>query len=137
RTAGGDGNLLLNVGPMPDGRIESRQAEVLKKVGAWMKKNGQSIYGTRGGPFKPADYGASTRKGKNIYIHVLKWPQGPLKLPDMSAKIVSAKLLNGSKADVRQTGGEIEISLAPASRDASDTVIALKLDADALMIPAL
>jgi alpha-L-fucosidase len=137
RTAGGDGNLLLDVGPMPDGRIESRQVQVLQQVGAWMKKNGQSIYATRGGPFEPADYGATTRKGKMIYLHVLKWPEGPLKLPDIRARIVSAKLLRGGKADVRQRGGEIEISVAPAERDASDTVVALKLDSDALKIPAV
>ena len=137
RTAGGDGNLLLDVGPMPDGRIESRQVQVLQQVGAWMKKNGQSIYATRGGPFEPADYGATTRKGKMIYLHVLKWPEGPLKLPDIRARIVSAKLLRGGKADVRQRGGEIEISVALAERDASDTVVALKLDSDALKIPAV
>jgi alpha-L-fucosidase len=136
RTAGGDGNLLLDVGPMPDGRIEPRQVQVLKQVGAWMKKNGQSIYGTRGGPFKPADYGAATREGKIIYLHVLKWPDGLLRLPDIQANIVSARLLNGGKAGVRQTGGEIEISVAPAERDAGDTVVALKLDSDALKIPA-
>jgi alpha-L-fucosidase len=72
-----------------------------------------------------------------IYLHVLLWPDGLLKLPDIRAKIVSAKLLHGGKADVRQTGGEIEISVAPAERDASDTVIALKLDSDALKIPAV
>jgi alpha-L-fucosidase len=137
RTAGGDGNLLLDVGPMPDGRIEGRQVEVLKQVGAWMKKNGRSIYGTRGGPFKPAEYGATTRQGKMIYVHVLKWPEGVLKLPGIRAKIVSAKMLNGGTADVRQTGSEIEISVAPAHRDASDTVVALKLDSDALKIPAV
>ena len=137
RTVGGDGNLLLDVGPMPDGRIEPPQAEVLKQAGAWMKKNGQSIYGTRGGPFKPADYGATTRKGNMIYLHVLKWPDGLLKLPDIRAKIISARLLNDGKADVRQAGGEIEISVVPANRDASDTVIELKLDSDALKIPAI
>ena len=53
RVAGGDGNLLLDVGPMPDGRIEPRQVDVLEQVGSWMKVNGESIYGTRGGPWKP------------------------------------------------------------------------------------
>ena len=56
-TAGGDGNLLLNVGPMPDGRIEPRQVEVLKQIGEWMGKYGQTIYGTRGGPFIRAGQG--------------------------------------------------------------------------------
>ena len=98
RTAGGDGNLLLDVGPMPDGRIEPRQVEVLKQVGAWMKKNGDSIYGTRGGPWKPTPSITSTRKGKTIYVHILKWPDGPVKLPGIPAKIVSAKVLGGGKS---------------------------------------
>ncbi len=49
--AGGDGNLLFNVGPMPTGEIETRQVERLKEMGAWMKKYGETIYGTRGGPY--------------------------------------------------------------------------------------
>jgi alpha-L-fucosidase len=137
RTVGGDGNLLLDVGPMPDGRVEPRQVEVLKRVGAWMKDNGESIYEARGGPFKPGDYGASTRKGKTIYLHVLKWPVGPVRLPNIPAQIVGAKLLKGGKADVRQTESGIEISVAPANRDASDTVVALKLDLEAMKLPAL
>ena len=54
----GDGNLLFNVGPMPDGRIEPRQVERLKEMGQWLAKYGESIYGTRGGPF-PAAIGAA------------------------------------------------------------------------------
>jgi alpha-L-fucosidase len=137
RTAGGDGNLLLNVGPMPDGRIEPRQVEVLHQVGAWMKRNGRSIYGTRGGPFKPADYGSSTRRGDTVYVHLLKWPDGPVRLASLPAKIRSARLLAGGKADVRQTPTGIEISVAPALRDPNDTVVSLKLDGDAMRIPAL
>lgn len=137
RTAGGDGNLLLDVGPMPDGRIEPRQVAVLKQVGAWLKVNGDSIYATRGGPFKPAAYGASTRKGETIYVHILKWPSGPLMLPALPAKIVSARTLDGGNADFRQTETGIEISVAPADHNAADTVVALKLNADALEIPAV
>ena len=43
-------------------------------VGEWMKVHGESIYGTKGGPYKPTDRIASTRKGNNIYLHVMKWP---------------------------------------------------------------
>jgi alpha-L-fucosidase len=50
--AGGDGNLLFNVGPMPDGRIEPRQVERLKEMGAWLARYGDTIYRTRGGPWK-------------------------------------------------------------------------------------
>jgi alpha-L-fucosidase len=138
RTAGGDGNLLLDVGPMPDGRIEPRQVEVLKQVGAWLERNGESIYGTRGGPFKPSEFGTSTRKGRTIYVHVLKWPNGVLKLPGLPGKIVSAKILgNGGKADVQQMEGGIEIAVAPGDRDASDTVVALKFDRDVMGFKAV
>ena len=122
---------------MPDGRIEPRQVEVLKQVGAWLKVNGESIYGTRGGPWKPTAALASTRKGTMIYVHVLKWPDGPVKLPDIPAKIVSATLLAGGAAEIRRAENGIEISVAPAKRVAPDTVVALRLDTEAMKIPAL
>ena len=138
RCAGGDGNLLLDVGPMPDGRIEPRQVDVLTQVGAWLAKNGESIYGTRGGPYKPAEYGACTRKGKTIYLHVLNWPDiGPLKLPRLPVKIVSVGLLGGGAADAHQTDQSLEISVRQTRRDAADTVVALTFDSDAMSIPSI
>ena len=81
RCAGGDGNMLLNVGPMPTGEIAPEQANLLKEMGAWLAKYGESIYGTRGGPFKPGDYGVSTRKGNTIYLHIGEWTDDVLTLP--------------------------------------------------------
>jgi len=137
RTVGGDGNLLLDVGPMPDGRIEPRQVEVLNQIGVWLKSTGDSIYGTRGGPFKPGDYGASTRKGRTIYLHVFTWPDGPLKLPRIPANIVSAKVVRGGNAIVRPVENGVEITVPTADRDPNDTVVALKLDSNAMNIPAM
>lgn len=138
RTAGGDGNLLLNVGPMPDGRIEPRQVEVLVQVGAWMKRVGESIYGTRGGPWKPTSNIASTRKGKTIYVLVLKWPEsGVIHLPAIPATIKSAKIPGGGKVKFSQSDSGVEMSVAPELRDPSATVIALTLKTDAMKIPAI
>ena len=137
RVVGGDGNLLLDVGPMPDGRIEPRQVDVLEQVGAWMKHNSESIYGTRGGPWKPTASVASTRKGKDIYVHVLQWPAGPLTLQGIPAKILSAQLLAGGTAQFHQSQGAVEIFVPAADRDANDTVIVLTLNRGALKIPAL
>lgn len=99
RSAGGDGNLLFNVGPKPDGTIEPLQAERLREMGQWLKKYGYAIYGTRGGPFKPADWGVSTRKGNMIYLHILSWSGDSPKiiLPDIGIKIKSCRLAGGSK----------------------------------------
>ena len=72
RSAGGDGNLLLNVGPKPDGTIPQDQADRLKQIGKWLRKYGESIYGTRGGPFKPEQFCSSTCKDNKIYVHFLR-----------------------------------------------------------------
>jgi len=137
RGAGGDGNILLNVGPRPDGIIDPEQANRLREIGDWLAKNGESIYGTRGGPWTPGRYCASTRKGRMIYVHVLQWPNVSLMLPNIPARIAGAEVLGGGKAEVRQAGTGIEISVAAVDRDANDTVVVLKLDSDAMIIPAV
>jgi alpha-L-fucosidase len=136
RCAGGDGNMLLNVGPTPAGEIAPEQANLLKEMGAWLAKYGESIYGTRGGPFKPGDYGVSTRKGNIIYLHILEWPEGALMLPAIPAKIVSSRVLGGGKAEVRQTAAGLEVSVAQSDRQSPDTIVALELDSPALDLAA-
>ena len=115
--AGGDGNLLLDVGPMPDGRIEPRQVAVLKQVGAWLDKNGESIYGTRGGPWKPTKAIASTRKGNVIYVHVLHDASDIIELPAIARKIKSASLLNGSKVKFKSQDGTLVLTVPTVERD--------------------
>ncbi len=137
RCAGGDGNLLLNVGPMPTGEIEPRQVEVLRGIGKWLEQNGESVYGTRGGPFKPTDAVASTRKGNAVYIHLLKSPGQLLLLPALPARIVTSTLLGGGTVPARQSGGRLTLTLPEQPRDPSDTVIKLTLDSPAASIPAL
>ncbi len=137
RCAGGDGNMLLNVGPMPTGQIAPEQAGLLKEMGAWLAQFGESIYGTRGGPFKPGDYGVSTRKGDTIYVHILQWPDATLKLPVIPRKIVGSRLLGGGNAEVYQTKAGIEISIPESQRQPIDTVVALQLDGSALDLAAV
>lgn len=131
KVAGRDGNLLINVGPRPDGQIDPPQVQRLKEIGEWLGKYGESIYATRGGPFLPGDWGASTHRDQTIYVHVLKWPGDKLVLPPIHAKIISALALTGGKASLTQSEQGIEISLAPADRSEMDTVIALQLDSSA------
>jgi alpha-L-fucosidase len=137
RCAGGDGNMLLNVGPEPSGAIEDCQADRLKEMGAWMEKYGESIYATRGGPFKPAKHLASTRKGNTIYLHVLAWPEEVLRLPALPAKIVQSSLLGGGQVRVNQTEDRIEITVPKSDRQAIDTIIVLALDKPAIDIAPL
>jgi alpha-L-fucosidase len=130
-TVGGDGNLLFNVGPMPDGRIEPRQVDRLREMGKWLNKYGQSIYGTRGGPFKTGSWGASTYKGNNIYVHVYNWNENVLSLPPIPKKIISSSVLTGGNAKVKQTEEAIRISVPKEHQQEVDTIIRLQLDGPA------
>ncbi len=135
--AGGDGNLLLNVGPMPSGEIEPRQVDLLRELGHWLEVHGESIYGTRGGPFKPGYYGVSTRKANTIYVHIFDWIHDPIELPDLAATVVSSRVLGGGTATVTQTNGFLRISVPPGDRNFTNTVVALELDRAASEIAAL
>jgi len=131
KVVGGDGNLLFNVGPMPTGEIEPRQVERLKEMGAWLKEYGQSIYATRGGPFMPGPWGASTHKDNNIYVHILSWPDEKLTLPPVPKKIIASSVLTGGTVIVKQTEEFIEISVPESYRQELDTIIKLDLDGPA------
>jgi alpha-L-fucosidase len=135
--AGGDGNLLLDVGPMPDGRIEPRQVETLKKVGTWLDRNGESIYRTRGGPWKPNAALASTRNGNAIYVHILNSSQLTVGLPDIAEKIESASVLGGGPVEFARTNGQWVLTVPAALRDEYDTVIKLKMAGSVMQWPAI
>jgi len=122
---GGGGNFNLNVTPMPDGRFEQRQKDILLKIGAWLKANGESIYGTRGGPFEPGLWGAATWRGDKVYVHILSWPGETLRLPPLDQAVKSARRLSGGDVQWKQTANAVEISLPESQRDPLDTIIEL------------
>jgi len=137
KVAGRDGNLLMNVGPDRNGRVDAPQADRLREIGDWLGKYGGSIYATRGGPFLPGEWGAATFRDKTIYVHVLKWPAGKLVLPALPAKIVHASALTGGEASFNQTETGVELSAPEATRNEMDTIIALELDSPAGAVPLL
>jgi alpha-L-fucosidase len=130
---GRDGNLLLNVGPRPDGQIEPEQAERLREVGDWLKRYGQSIYATRGGPYLPGDFGVSTYHDRTIYLHVLNPAGKTLSLPALPAKILSCSSLTGESATCKQASDSVEITLN-RNADTVDTIIVLTLASPAAEI---
>ncbi len=132
RCAGGDGNLLFNVGPMPDGRIEPRQVDRLKEMGAWLRQHGESIFDTRGGPLPCGPRLAATHKGSTVYVHLLDAKLDPVVLPPIDKKIVFSRVLTGGTATVRQTPESIEISVPAADRHPIDTIVVLTLDGPAV-----
>jgi alpha-L-fucosidase len=121
---------------MPDGRIEPRQAERLREIGKWLQRYGQGVYGTRGGPFKPGAWGASTCRDDLIYLFVMKWPdQGPVQLPAINTALHSARALTGGEVTVRESPDAIALVLPAADRDPIVTVIELKLAGPSWDVP--
>ncbi|HEV2693319.1 MAG TPA: alpha-L-fucosidase [Verrucomicrobiae bacterium] len=124
------GNYLLNVGPTGAGVIPAGAVNDLQQVGAWMKVNGESIYGTTGSPLKtqPA-WGRVTQKGNTLYLHVFDWPKdGKLVVAGLRNNTVAATLLAGDKRlKTVGLGDGLTISLPVAAPDAISSTIVLKL----------
>lgn len=135
KTVGGGGNLLLNVGPMPDGRIESRQAEVLRGIGNWLKKNGESVYGTTGGPWRPCEWMASTRKGNTIYLHLLNNTRDLIDLPfPENVKIKSCRIIYDKTLNFKKENNSIEIDLQNIVQTGPVTTIEIKIAGNSLKL---
>jgi alpha-L-fucosidase len=130
RCAGGNGNLLMNVGPMPTGQIDPREVNRLEKVGEWLSKNGESIYGTHGGPFMPDSIRVSTYKGNRIYIHLFDLKKDTFCLPGIKETILKASLLNGQEIDFSQKSTLITFHLPKVAGIEPVKIISLTLDKD-------
>ena len=127
-----DGNFLLGIGPMPDGRYEPRLTDQLRQLGLWLQQYGDSIYGTRGGPFRPNTWYGSTCKGTNIYVHILKTDtNSSLTLPPLPRKVVNARLLNGGTLQFQQTDAAITLKVGKYDLQPVDTITVLELDGSA------
>jgi len=126
--AGGDGNLAMGAGPRGTGELVPDHKKRLLEMGDWLKQYGESIYGTRGGPYMPGIWGSSTHKGNTIYLHVLASWNGTLMLPALPAKIQSVEVLSGGTATFVQSAKSLVIKMDPAQIDPLDTLIKLTLD---------
>ena len=90
RAAGRNANLLLNVGPQPNGELPAAAVERMREIGEWMQVYGETVYGTRGGDVPPRDWGVTTRKGDKLYVHILDLQDKGLFLPLSGQKVKSA-----------------------------------------------
>ena len=128
RAAGHGANLLLNVGPRPDGTIQPEAVERLREIGQWLSTYGPSIYATRAGPVSPRDWGATTRRGDTVFVHVLKWPDRVLSLPDIGGRVVRGRMfVSGETVAVTQDGAGVTLTLPASVGNEPDRVIVLTL----------
>ena len=139
RSAGCNGNLLFNVGPKPDGTIEPLQVERLKEMGHWLQKYGYAIYETRGGPFKPSDWGVTTRKGNFVYLHILKWIGNSPKItiPDLGMEIKSCRLAHDGKVKLTRLDKGYSIELSGEVLQPVNTIVELEYSGSVMNVEPL
>lgn len=127
--AGRNANLLLNVGPMPDGEIQQQFRDTLAEAGKWLKQFGASVYNTRGKIMPPQPWGVATRSGQTIYLHFLQKPaEAFVLLPGFTAAISSVEVM-GSGKQLKWSKVPEGLFVYPEypQQDIADYVVAIKL----------
>jgi len=135
------GNYLLNVGPTAAGIIPQPEVDRLKEMGAWLKINGEAVYGTTASPFKKQlAFGRATMNGNKMYLSVFDWPENRKLWLPLSTRINKAYLLADKANPLFTTnldGGQ-QIILSGDAPDPIASVIVLELDGPpATFIPAI
>src|SRR6266576_1922880 len=126
RAAGNNSNLLLNIGPYPNGEIDPQFVARLQSVGEWLQKYGDSIYGTRGGPIPPGDWGVTPQKQDKIYVHILNWKTPLLALPPIATKVSKAQaLVDNASVEFTQNADGVVLKIPTPKGDVTDRLIVL------------
>jgi alpha-L-fucosidase len=126
--AAGDGNMLLNLAPLPDGSLRPEEEAVLKGIVPWMRKHGEAIHGTRGGPWRNGSWGGATNRGKTVYLHIFEPGEDPVNLRALPQKVIAATSIDGIPAPFKQTASAVSVTIPKAVRDPHVTVLKLTLD---------
>ncbi|MCA8890036.1 MAG: alpha-L-fucosidase [Parvularculaceae bacterium] len=136
KSAINNGNLLLSLGPKWSGKFDDDEVDAMLAVGDWLRDNGQAVFNTRGGPWKPHVWGGATWKGATAYLHVLDLKGDAITLPAIDGNSVKTAEMTVTDGDggrsvhalqVEQQGGKIEITLPKELRNAVDTVVTLQM----------
>lgn len=127
--ANGGGNLLLNIGPKADGSIPEPSVRILKRVGEWMRANGEAVYNSERIQTEWMPIGIFSYKGGTLYLHVYNWPGKEIAVGGLENEVRSARFLVGGKAIAFEQKGERLIlrDLPEKAPDEQATVIAMEI----------
>ncbi|MFL5808859.1 MAG: alpha-L-fucosidase [Flavisolibacter sp.] len=125
------GNLLMNIGPKGDGEFDAKDLTILKGIGNWLDKNGESIYGSSASPLPLQSWGVSTIKGNKLYLHIFNWPaDGKLYVGGLRSDVSKLYLLADPKKSFTATrinDRDVLINLPKYPFDTANTVIVIDL----------
>lgn len=125
-TAGRDANLLLNIGPRPDGSLPDEALERLAAIGEWMQTYAPTVQGVRGGPIAPHEWGVTTHRDKTMFVHVLTPGDRTIFLPYTGNRLISAKeFATGKPVKSTVTAEGILLTLPTSPQAVPDMVVEL------------
>jgi hypothetical protein len=125
------GNLLLNIGPTPQGIFPPEAVERLQYIGRWLNRAPEAVYGTTYTPLQGLSWGRATRKDNKVYFHVFEWPfDGKLEMDAFPGKARNVALLGGESLPFRQVGRQLEITLPGKAADPDVSVVVVDIDPD-------
>ncbi len=125
--AGKGANLLMNIGPQPNGELPALAVERMKGVGEWMNKYGETIYGSNAGCVTKASWGTTTRKGDMLYVHLLTDDMPKFVTLPLTERVSTVTLFDsGEKVKWEKIQGGIVLHTAQL-KPSIDCIVALKL----------
>ena len=130
RCAGGNGNFLLNLGPMANGKFDPLHENRLRELGDWNQQYGQSVFNTKGGPYMPGVYGATTYRKNTIYLHILDWQdKNEVVFPALPFNVISHHVITGGHAQIKSGPDGLKVTMENGKHEL-DTIIELRVDGD-------
>ena len=126
RAAGKNANLLMNIGPQPNGELPAVAVQRMKEMGEWMATYGETIYGTRGGDVAPHTWGVSTRKDNRLFIHVLDLQDSSLYIPLQEKVKKAIQFVDGTAISFKQDKDGVLLKF-PKVPTETDYVVELQL----------
>ena len=128
KAAGYGSNLLLNVGPMPNGKIQDEHIKSLAEIGDWLNIYGETIYNTKKGPIEPTDEIASTQNGKTVYIHLLNDNKSNYFIKDFNKKFKKLTYLDSNKkVSHKKTKEGLSLFIDKDEKNGVDTILKMEI----------
>lgn len=124
RTAGKGANLLLNIGPQPNGELPEQALVRLREMGEWMRIYGETIYGTEGAPFEEQPWGTATVKGDRSFIHIINPESTEILIPVKGNVTQARRFADAQPVSFTVTDGGVMLHL-DSLPDEPDHVIEL------------
>ena len=124
-TAGKGANLLMNIGPQPNGELPATAVQRLKEMGEWMQVYGSTIRATKAGDVPVQEWGATTRRDDKLYVHILNYDRRELYLPLQCKVVKAATFADGKRVGVTKTAEGVVLTL-PEVPNGYDYVVELQ-----------